>query len=373
MPPLTSQWPFDPDTVKLTDDAELACGLRFDLDPEHHRVILVGHGTWWVLPFARTLSDEMVGVRMVPGTSLAHSPVVMLNQAEAMTIASTPACLVADSIYMSMMGGAEWWNRKRGLTPATWDALIALHRKLGGTDDLQSVRAVIVDDALRDAVFDFGGRNTEGMATALARLDSSPQTASFLQYARRAVETYDAPLPLPDLGCWRAAAAAIAYVSNGVATQKGAHDHWKRAAAWEVVNQPPGLDTSQGALPSLIAPPHGTSARLSLAAARDLVAAESELDADVIGDPLWPAVRAMAAEAADYGGLAHMDASPLLKDIGHPERAFTAAVAAAFWRWNATQEPFPELLIGAQMLAAQSGWTEIAETLQSNLQYAVQS
>jgi hypothetical protein len=92
MPPMTSQWAFDPDTVNLSEEAELACGLRFDLDPEHHRVVLVGHGTWWVLPFARTLSDEIVGVRMMPRTALAQSPVVTLNQAEAITIASTPAC-----------------------------------------------------------------------------------------------------------------------------------------------------------------------------------------------------------------------------------------------------------------------------------------
>jgi hypothetical protein len=373
MPRLTSQWSFDPDTVKFSEEAELACGLRFDLDPEHHRVILVGCGTWWVLPFARTLSDEIIGVRMVPGTPLAQSPVVMLNQAEAMTIASTPTRLVSNSIYMSMMGGQEFWNRKRGLTSATWDQLAALHRQLGGTDDLQPIRTVIADDALRDAVLDFGGRLIEGMTTALARLDSSAQTAAFLKFARRAVETHDAPFPLPDVGCWRAAAAAIAYVSNGVATWQGTRDHWKRMAAWEVVNQPPGLDTAQGALPSLIAPPHGTSARLLFAAARDLAEAESKLAVDVTRDPLWPAIRAIAAEAADYGGLAHMDASPLLKEAGDPERAFTATIAAAFWRWTLTQEPFPELLIGAQMLAAQSGWTEIAEALQTNLQYAVQS
>src|SRR4051812_3785488 len=132
MPPLTSQWSFDPNAVKLSEEAELACGLQFDLDPGHHGVLLVGQGTWWVLPFARTLSDEMIGVRMLPGLPLSQSPVVFLNQGEAMTIASKPACLIGSSVLTSMMGGQDYWNQKGVIGTAVWDELIALHRGLGG-------------------------------------------------------------------------------------------------------------------------------------------------------------------------------------------------------------------------------------------------
>jgi hypothetical protein len=42
------------------------------------------------------------------------------------------------------------------------------------------------------------------------------------------------------------------------------------------------------------------------------------------------------------------------------------------WKRAAAWEVLNQLLVGAQMLAAQSGWTEIAEALQTNLQNALQ-
>jgi hypothetical protein len=366
MASLTSNWPLDPSSMKMSDAAEVACGLRFGVEEDHY-VRLITHGVWWTLPIARTLSDEIVAIRLTPNVAVSDSPVLLVNNHEAVTLASRVAFLIPRMVVAGMMGGREHWDRARSMQEGEWSELAVLHRQLGGGDArLNGIRSAAEDDALRDAIHDQAS-HAAALADLLVRADDSASTKTFRAYVQSAVAAFEAPVPLPDVGCWNAALAAVAFVTNRMLKWKGSRVDRQLVAAWALSNQPPGLDAFQGALPAHLAFPYGQSQTgIPLQAAQTLVDNAAAASGSWQRDELWPAIAAIA-KTAGYDGTAHMDAAAKLQTSRQPERAFTAMTAAAYWMFVATGEPFAQLIEGARVLAAESGWAEITEVLDQNM------
>jgi hypothetical protein len=362
---MTPDWSFDPSAVDISDEAQQACDLRFDLD-EDHWFSLVEFGTWWVLPIARTYSDQVIGIRLMPGRNLSESAVVKLVEHEAFTLASRPAYLVPRMLLAGALANTDRWNAKRDLRDTTWEELERLHQELTGSDQLASIRAVLNDETHREAsgrAFEDPDAFAAQLPSLLCAVDPAPETARFRDYVDRAVRLGDAPLPVPDVGCWTPAAAAVAFVA-AVGPRSNVQLQHQLESAWLVVQQPPGLDSFQEGAPTHLAQPLGRSQNgVPRLAARLLATHENRLPSPWKSSSLWPAVRGVAGEGGDYDGVAHMNAAEALKAAGDRPAAFDALVAAAYWMRVANAEPFPPLLQAARILAHDSGWQPVAMAL----------
>ena len=354
----------------LGQEAQAACDLRFDLD-EDHWLSIWEYGTWWVLPIARTFTDHIVGLRLTPNLPLHESPVVELFGHEALTVASRPAYLVPAMILRGALAGVDIWKAQADRSEEVWGDLEAMHGALGGDDGLSRVRALLGDKALREAACGIDTfRSVAG--DLFSRADRAPETVAFRAYVQQATETHAAALPLPDVGCWRAAAASVALLSNGMAEWKGSRLDDQLAAAWEVCLQPPGLDSFQVGSPSHLIGPTSQSHETVANAARLLVANAARLPAGWISDSRWEATRALA-ESTRYNGGPHMDAAGLLAAAGRSEQALTCLISSAYWMRVATSEPFEPLFQAARILAHESQWTEIADALDWSAEMVIQA
>ncbi len=360
MTSLLASWSLDPDRVRLGDAASAACGLRFDLE-ERHWITLVGFGTWWVLPFARTVDDELFGVRVSPGAPIAESPIVMAKEFEVATIASRPAAFVPTCLARTAIATDSSWDGVRSLSRESWSELLELHHLLGGAGDFARLRAMLEDRGLQSSV---SACDPVATARLLCAGDDAPESGTYHEYVARAVASYEAPVPIPDVGCWSAAAAAISFVTNSMKKWKGARDSDALQAAWLVANQPASLDSFQSSIPSQFSPPFGASPkRLALQHAVFLAEREQQVSPAWRQDPLWPAICQLGRHPGEYGGTAHMKAAENLAAAGQPERAYVALATAAYWMWVFTQKPFPTLMEGALLLAKESGWAEVHDAL----------
>ncbi len=367
MPAISSSWSFDPSAFSLSQEARNACDLILDLDDDHWANV-IDFGTWWILPFARTTTDQVIGIRLVPGTALSESPVVMLAEHEVETFVSKPAFLLTRLLFPGSVLKPESWDMRRDMSESAWRELEALHAALGGDDQLAAIKAVLHDTNLREVCvngFTDPVRFAAALPDILPRLDSAAETLLYYDYAKKAVASFEAPLPLPDVKCWQAAAAAIAFITNQGEDDSGKPNALELPAAWEVFHQPPALDSFQAHRPSLNPRPVGKSqSRLSLDVAKVLATRQSEAPTDWKEHPLWQAALAIAADENGYSGKAHMDAVTELKKAGNLEEAFTALGASAYWFRVHIKKPFPQLLNAAWLLARESGWAETAEALE---------
>jgi len=357
---MSEPWFFDADTVAGLEEAEQAYAFSFALEPEHW-MSLSTCGTWSVLPLGHR-RDEVIGIRLVPGRALADCPVVQLSEHESLTLVSRPAYLVPYLLFPGTILEREHWDQLLALPPSVWRALEKAHRALGGGDDLAAIRAVLADARLRDAclISDRSDESRRHRVEVRLRIDPAAETRRYFEYLLAAVERYDAPVPLPDVGVWRAAAASVcASAATMDAKQLAARGP---TAAWELLRQPAGLDCFQGESPSMVMAATGDSMPLVRAAqllrkhAGDVPAAWRE-------DPWWPTVEALAAEPETYGGLAHMEAAGALRKQRRDDEAFVALVSAAYWMYVRTREPFSELRETTTALADESGWSETHRAL----------
>jgi hypothetical protein len=353
-------WSFDPDAVAALGEAEQAYSFSFVLEPEHWQALSTC-GTWWVLPLGHRRGD-VIGIRVVPNRALADCPVVQLSEHQALTLVSRPEHLVPYLLFPGTILQREHWDRLLTLPPPVWEALRAAHRALGGKDDLDAIRQVLTDGRLRDAglIEDRSDESRERRREIRTRIDPTDETRAFFEYLFAAVERYDAPVPIPALGGWRAAAASVCLSAANMNLDN--LEARGPEAAWELLRQPAGLDCFQGRTPSMTMAPTGDSDQL-VHAAHLLVERADGLPEAWRGDPWWPAVTALAAAGDDYDGVAHMDAAGALQQEGRAAEAFAALTTSAYWMYVQTQEAFPSLRETTAALAADSGWAETSRAL----------
>lgn len=354
----------EPITIVLSPSAE----ALFDLcvDPAQDDVLdlrLLEHGLWWVLPFATDKSGAVYGVRLQPGVSATSSPVVAVRRDEAVTLAPRPA------LFLPALLVERWLERptrkwENALTEAAWSELAALHASFGGTDTLHAARSVLEDDGLFRACHE-GANRRIARAEARERADPSPEREIFDRYALEAVEDDEARVPPPDAGCWSAAMASLAFVTNRQERFRRMRGDAERNAAWLMMQHPPGLDSARSSFPEdRMSREGGRSRVLTLAAAESLARGKAQAPSDWTGSAHWRAILALAEAGAPYDGSAHRTAATALALQHRHAEALTALVAASFWHAAVKRPAADTSAEAARELARDQGWHEIAGHLE---------
>jgi hypothetical protein len=362
-------WSIDPASVEpLSREVERLCPLVLETESTAREQQLFG--TWWMLPFARSWGGDLVGLRLLPGVPRAECPVVRAMGPGAVTVASRPACLVPTMVFAKMLEGTYDWLLASELLDGEWEELAGLHAALGGSDGLSALRAVVLDESLREACANPESESWNDAATeGFVRLDPSPETAIYRRYLQRAVATGEAPAPPPSAGCWNAALASLSFLVNRAGSRDPAGRANELRAAWAVINQPSGIDTSWRERPShacLLDPAAG--ARLVYSAARRLAERPAEIPMTWKYDPLWAVARALvdAGSPSRYDGTAHLQAAALLDDeVGDRERAFAALMSVGFWNYLALDRSLSPPREAARWMAERYGWKDLLESLSS--------
>ena len=351
---------FDP-TEDLSPEVEVLCNLQAEIPPEVN-LFTFAAGQHWVAPLGRSGGNVLVGLRLVPGRALAQCPVVEVEGAQAVTIASSPAHLVPVRLHERLRQGGAAWDELAALDDERWAALVALHHKLGGQGQLEAVRALLSDAGLRQLYDGGGDRKAQATARAevLQRLDPSPETAAYARYLARAGVDRVAPTPVPEAGGWTDSLCTLALYASQHDPEDEPHRDDESWAAWRVAQQLPGLDTARVGLGLVPGLRRDAGAALALGAAKVVVKrARPEWQAG----PLWPAIERLAHEP-DYDGLAHLEAAAALERAGEAAAAFTALAASSYWEVVARGEATRDALAPACALARRAGWTELADSLE---------
>jgi hypothetical protein len=351
---------FDPTTYELEPSVQQLLDFRLDILDETSHAALQG-GLWWLYPLGRSFSSRLIGLRLCPGVPLAVSPVVIADGAEAVTLCSRPASLVPTLFFHLLMTGDSGWGEAAALSDADWQPVVALHRTLGGTDDLQRVRTLVADRDLARALAVGAGdypRWVRAIAETRSRLDGAPHSAAYWRYAAEvAIAKSAAALP-PEAGCWNSALAALVFWASSH-DRAEARRHLEREAAWRLTHLPPALDTSRDGTGPLTEASSRHSTELGVAAAKVVV---KSADPAWVGDPLLPAISALA-NTPSYDGAQHAAAAAALERAGHHAAAFTALTAAAYWSFHATGAAKAETLDDAIRVTGQTGSPDVTAAL----------
>lgn len=351
---------FDP-TKSLSPDVERLCNMAAEIPPEVNQATFRA-GQWWVYPLGRSGGETLVGLRLTPGTALAKSPVVVARGPQAITIASSPASLVPIRVHDNMMGGGARWDQIAKLTRAQWKALVELHHTFGGKDELDELRKLTTDKAVKKA-YEKGSADYAGMmrtrAESLTRLDPAKETRAYASYLVKAAVERVAPTPAPEAGCWNPALAAIALYLSQNDPDDEPHRDEELWAAWRVVHHLPGLDTGRSGTGIVATDSAETGAALNVSAAKVVTKRKDKAWAS---DPVLAAAAKLAA-ARKYDGAAHLEAAAALEKAGDAEGAFTQIAAATYWRVQARGAADPGAIEVASKLARRAKWTQVADSL----------
>jgi hypothetical protein len=344
-------------SLSLSRDAASQSAFELKVSKADWRGLLK-HGTWWILPFGRR-QDALYGIRILPGRELSECPVVAVEKHQAITVVSRPAHLVPWLIFPGTVVARDGWDSVLRMGEPIWDELAGLHGQMGGTDGLAAIRAVLNDDALAEAclIGKAGDQFDRAYPEIKSRLDPTPESQAYFALLKRAVVDMEAEAPIPEVGCWQAAASSA--VLSAARLRKKAE--LAREAAWQLMRQPSGLDCFQARYPSLPAHPSGSSEQM-ISAARSLID-DPAVPAGWRADPWWQAVAALAKDGDEYGGVEHMDAARDLQAAGRAEEAFYALTSSAYWFSQMTKKPNPKLHEAAQLLVAEAGWPMTEDAL----------
>lgn len=341
---------FDP-TRPLSPMVEPLCNLRMEITAEVN-LHAFDAGQFWTYPLARRGEYGMVGIRLTPGKDLKDSPVVEVVGAQGLTLASSTASLVPICLWERVRGGGASWRNLSRQPAKVWDDLIAFHHTLGGTGELEAVRALLRDRSIK-AACEKGAGDYPGLVAACfeaqQRMDPAPETAVYASYMTNAVRARAAP-PVPEAGCWNDALIAFAVAMKA----KNAD-----GLRWRLMGQLPGLDADR--LPFSLIPglQVAKAAPMLRSAARSLCKRPNPAWTT---DPLWPAVEAISS-ARKYDGVAHLDVARSLEASGEFAAAFKALAASAWWDTAAHETATREVLEPARALARRAGWAQIADSL----------
>jgi hypothetical protein len=347
---------YDP-TKSLKPAAEALSGLKADI-PSDVNVATLSAGQWWVYPLARSFQENFVGLRLTPGVPLKQSPVVVAQRAVAITLASRPAHLVPVQMHRLVWASEARWDQLAATPANQWKELVALHRSLGGDDDLDELRKVLQDKRLKAQHFVKGFRAVYPVRLETqARLDPTPETAAYARYVAKVVTEQTAPVPAPEAGCWNEALATIVLT---VAKDESADDEPRDAeeqwAARKIVGQLPGLDARTTVVPELS---EDEAKRIASSAAKTVTKAKDKTGVD---PRALPAI-AKVATTKKYDGSAHVTLAKTLELAADYDAAFTALMTAAFWQAQHKDEVDTAIHDRARKLARKAKWIDIADAL----------
>jgi hypothetical protein len=336
---------------------------EIDLSPETHALLSIHagaaplgeqrtFGTWWMLPFARTDHQDLIGLRAMPKRRLAECPVVYADGPATVTIASTSRQAVPVMVFAQMAMAPRYWKAAAELLDSEWEELVGVHRCLGGDDHLVALREVASDDRWRARCQAPGVEGRAAVAEVLDQLDPSP--------ARRRVRALlsgqgsEADLA-PTPAAWSAAVVALGFEKKAPLAQR-------LHAAWGMFQAPAGLDVCWAAPIDPWPRPVATRAAKGLhAAARLLIKNDKKAPPEWREDPLWSAIDqlARADDPFSFVGVPFLEAAAALDEQGHAERALNAATAVQFWSYLSDAPVMDGALEAAHMLASRERWAAL--------------
>jgi hypothetical protein len=304
--------------------ASAACDLDVGIT-KAQRARMVAGGTWWVLPFGMR-GPNPCGVRLWPAADTGSSPAVLVVGREQKTLSSrlehlVPFLLAEEASTLAV----DNYNK---LDETAWKELGALWQALGGSGDLAALRETLDTDEML-AAWCKPGRDKKavrrkGIAHLFAKVDPAPENERARRYGFYARSKDQAPLPLPDAGCFAGMVASDAFLVH----HQG-EDHKAAAeAAWALLQLPAGLDIATGG-PTEIVIPSDAAIRTVRPAAQTLV--EAPPRKAWTADPLWPAMTRLADEGEAYAGAAHVAAGEKLAKAKQWDRALHALMSASYF------------------------------------------
>jgi hypothetical protein len=344
----------------LPRDLEWPCDMQADIPPEINLETFRA-GQWWVYPLARSGGTQIVALLLTPGVALAHSPVVVAQAGQAITIASSPAYLIPIRLHEKMVRGGQEWDELAATPAKTWKALVALHHTFGGKGELEELRKLLGDKRIKKT---YEASDFRALMSAYAesqqRLDQAPETATYTSYLLQAASQKVAPTPTPEAGCWNAALASLALFVNqhDEDTPRRDEEQW---AAWQVAHHLPGLDTSRSGNGIVVDCSIDAADELNVSAAKVVTKRKRK---EWASDLLVPAIEKLAT-TKKYSGAAHRDAAVALETARDYPAAFRALAAAAHWQARAAGTADGTDLDAARKLARRAGWLDIADALDS--------
>jgi hypothetical protein len=351
---------FDP-TNSLSPELEALCNMRAEI-PAEVNLHAFAAGQFWVYPLGRNADTTLVGLQLSPGKALADSAVVEFDGAISATLASSPAYLVPIRLHDRMLTGGRDWDQIAKLPAKTWKALVTLHETLGGEDELEHIRKLTSDKAVK-AAYEKGRADFRGLVTAWfesqQRLDRAPETSVYARYMIKAVLDRLAPVPTPEAGCWNGALASMALFVSQNDPDDEPHREEELWASWRTSHCLPGLDTGRSGKGSSASLDLETSANINHGAAK--VVTKRKLPAWE-ADPLLPAIEKLA-KSKKYDGSAHHAAAAALEKAKDYSGAFIALASCSYWQVVANGTAKRDTLDQARKLAHKAKWTEVADSL----------
>lgn len=309
-------FPFDLGPLEIDDEIyEL---LDLDFNPGSYDYLegyQLNSGTWWVCAFGRNGMRELFGFQLIPGKSLAESPIVSVaeNEAEVKTVCASMRQFIPARILEYLYGK---WDDFAGLGDAAWQQLTALHQAMGG-DTLDEFRNYINDAANRERILD-------DKDAWLARLS-------------------------PEANVVLTAADAV----GGAAEEGHAATAELARHGWTLLTAPAPLDMNQTSL----------SVTMLLRGAAILVRQYADEFRQGGKENILLAAGTLIEEGETYNGAGHFHAAILLIKEKEYALAFNLLASFAYFSHASVGASAPPALDAALALADLAGWSEIRGAL----------
>jgi hypothetical protein len=354
---------FYPNKIKLSKKCQNAIQLDFDISTQIE-INHVDYGMWYILPFAKILpftdfgGNSTVGIRLIPNTSIQNCPVVACSSNKAVTVASSlstalPMLIYRNQLCFSKYPFINFW-------PEIENELIDLHMMLGGTDSLEGLRSLLLDDSLF-AKTEWIDVPDEIAYKSLSILDTTPEHLVFRKYVQDCIANKNEHLNKPEnLEGWTNSAISTTFLNY----QNSEFEKEKILSAWQVANLPASIDTpNTGKITHL--PSQLENARQILIDSSRVLAANLDLIPNQWKiDPLWHPTMLINEDHRLCNGISHIEAAQQLDELGQPERAFDALISAAFWSYTNHKVAIITILEAAIYLAKKNNWADIVVALE---------
>jgi hypothetical protein len=303
-----------------------------------------------------------VGLLALPQREWRQWPGVLVQDCQAVTIASGPATLFPRFLLLRFLSNLTDEAERLAAGWKTVEAPVhALHEALGGKVDSLAPFVNAISDPAHRARFNYRRDDTEAFEaahSALARaIDPSETFRNFAEWFDRRLTGDPVPAQPEPYGIWARQALAWSFRSDA-ATPAGlcAPD-----ALVPLITGHAGWDTALSLRLSWSEPNSGTSDAFASQLASTLqfdARLDEPIDAQL--------VKAVATGGTSYDGRAHADAVPLLDERGEPVRAWAALNAAAWWMWRSFGSAPDALARGARQLADEHQWADIRALIELN-------
>jgi hypothetical protein len=361
--------------LKPSDAVQSVFSAKFGVG-DSENAILIRHGFWHVLFFANQFlwaghNSHWIGIRLMPGVSLADSPVVSVKQFGASTISPNLKNLIPNWILHTRIEAENWeyvhteWSNVK-------NEMKEIHLNLGGDSQLFDRFDEYISDSKNFQTPNYIKRQSR--AYEFLKVDRSTETIQFREFLQSLIlnETL-LPEFSNNFGAWndyaRTALASRAW-NLRVGEVKTLSETAKKI--WLGFNKAAPFDSD---LRAGVPISQFTSSRDPGGEIHGLLVGMNpfndteSIPSSIQSDPLFPAAQALFSQNhySGYTGVEHMEAAAKLDiDLNDGKRSYEALISASFWSAMNLGFPYKQSYDAALHLAQKYGWDEMLENLELN-------